>query len=108
MTGFTQQTSDPRAFLWGSGDAEDAVVAPGRQAGRGKDGRAGARVLDPGQQQRRADDVGDPPGGYGAAAVDDGHLVARLLDLAQLVAGHEHGPAFGGQLPEQQADLADT
>ena len=72
---------------------------------------SGDEVVESDQQRRaggRRQDVVDAAAQYEAAPVDDGHVVARLLDLGQQVAGQEHGAPFSPEPPQQLADLADA
>ena len=53
-------------------------------------------------------EFGDGAVGDQASAVQDHHPVGDLLDLVQLVAGHQDGPSFVGQGAQHRAQPADA
>ena len=50
----------------------------------------------------RRGQLGQRRGVHEAAAGDDDDVVDRLLDLGQHVAGHQHGAALGGEVPQER------
>ena len=95
-----------------SADAEvDALSSRPSSPARRRTSAAGVRLVHADQRDGREasrEHVVDSTGQHQPAAVDDRHTVARLLDLAEEVARHEHGAPLGTEPREQLADLADA
>ena len=114
---------DQRDRLAGGGQPDLRAVEAGddracrRRAARRPRRRASSR---PGESRgiRRADEhrvarrrphqLGDRSGRDQPAAADDDELLGGQRHLAHQVRGHEHGPALGGELPQQRADPDDA
>src|SRR5262249_3443736 len=96
-----------RSRLAGSRGGGAAIPAAGHWPWRSADGLG---QLEEGRLQRVAGraDVAECPGEAHLPRADDHHMVGGLGDLAEHVAGDDHGPPVVGEATQQSAEPGDT